>query len=179
MILLPSETTVIVTPPRCASYALERYFCDSGFGKRHDSKDRHWPIPPPQCQDWRKIIVVRNPYRRMESLWRLHSTHSRGGYWSFFDRCAEQNQCEYHDALGSDAIVVHVETLSSDLLNLGLPHEVPIFHASLAARQMIEPSDAIRDWAHPDCERYGYPTDPTSKRSRSDANKPTETHRTS
>lgn len=162
MIFMPADKVVIMTPHRCASYALEKFFC--GHKPGNYKSDHHGNTPPPRCFDWVKVLVVRNPYRRLESFYRLHQQFT-GDFYAFSKSVLIPASTNRHPQLPTcvsfleknpTARVVRVECLKHDLEALGLPGDIPRFHESPAQRAIGPPNEVIRRWAKPDIDAFGY-----------------------
>lgn len=162
MIASLTQGWVMITPQRCASYAIENHLTAS-FAYRV-ATPRHSLIVPKPLHSLRRILLVRNPYRRMESVFRLRmeafKNHNRDSYSSWVERAVRTvPRCSDFRSLNPSAAIVKVENLKEDLVSLGFSEgdaTVPRFHES----KWIEPeplpiTDALREWAEPDLT-FGY-----------------------
>lgn len=85
MLLLNELKIVIFTPNKCGSTTLNETLCGKGIGQMvlgpqgpyvkhgftyNDCIGKHSMFVPFWCQDWRKILITRNPYDRFVSMWR-------------------------------------------------------------------------------------------------------------
>lgn len=145
--------------------------------------DKHTCALPAEATTYRLAAVVRHPLDRLVSLWhhlvRFDAREGRAtqSFWFFANQVGrgEQrdpffawNQCRHLEGVPlageRAATVLRLENLAAGLAELGLsidPAELPhldrahrspwprYYDASLLA--------IVRDWARPDCERFGYP----------------------
>lgn len=153
---------LIVTPERCASYALETHLATFGGYRIQLPEGRHTGVIPERFADLKKVIIVRNPYRRIESLYRLMCGSMFWRKSIDYSEWAKRALCnlptchQTHKAC-QPAEFVRVEELERGLLLLGFPADaakVPRFHESTVSPEtFITPE--IRAWARPDLW-YGY-----------------------
>lgn len=153
---------VIVTPARCASYALENHLKRHGGRRVQLPEGRHTGVIPERFSDLQKLIVVRNPYRRIESLFRLMTDSMFWAGRSSYEEWAKKAMinlptCTATHHQCKPAKFVRVEQLQEGLVSAGFPSElsnVPRFHESRSNPETkITPE--IREWAKPDLW-YGY-----------------------
>lgn len=144
--------------------------------------DKHLAELPAECLGFRVLATVRNPYDRLVSLYHQFSRHEtywgRAGlaFWDFCNRVGRPdepipehthalanlyrlNQVQWLDGLQPE--LVRVERLAAGLKSHGLAVEdVPRWNDSWrrATLDYFDESTlaAIREWARPDCERFGY-----------------------
>lgn len=88
MIILHDAKTLIITPNKCASTSLHMYFCNkpdtiwmNGPVGETWTMSQHTTMIPSNFSSYRKVLIVRNPWERLVSLW----NHQRKYGWPIVD----------------------------------------------------------------------------------------------
>ena len=166
MIALPDKKLLILTPPKCGSTSLHALLCQQEnsvfiIGPQLDGRiDKHTSRIPFDFRNYKRYIVVRDPYTRFLSLYKHHLLFNdyepiddfiKNYYKNSFNQnitSAYKIKCNYWK----------LENLPQCLEEVGIGHNMLLLNESeiesedLTAKHKAE----IANWAKPDCESFNY-----------------------
>lgn len=171
MVIIEEKKTVIVTPPKCASVTLHT-LGKAEVGFPNDQKTS--AVIPAEYTDWRKLLVTRNPYARLVSLYahRARDNAYRGSatpsFGEFSRRAVAGSATPWQDWLpiwmlvgrqNFDGLIVFenlIDSLKSYDLGTAIPHYNPGYHRPWREYYSDQLLEEVRPWAAGDCQAYGY-----------------------
>jgi hypothetical protein len=166
MIALLDKKLLILTPPKCGSTSLHTYLCqhvDSVFiiGPQLDGRiDKHTGRIPFDFRNYKRYLVVRNPYTRFISLYKHHLLFNQYKSVDEFIKTYHKNPFNQNisDVYKIQFNYWKLENLSQCLKDAGISYKVPLLNESEERSEglTLEQKIKISQWAKPDCESFNY-----------------------
>lgn len=179
MILLVEHRTVILTPPKCGSVSLYDALRMPPWNglmvvqQHHGVLDKHGMELPNEALDSRVLLVIRNPYDRLVSLWhhfcRIETYHGRGclPFDAWVGRMLDgklgwMESTSIVDLVGSTKYdtLLSCELLEDRLKGCGIEAQLPRLNRSYRKNwrgyYSVLLMDTVRKWVTPDCETFNY-----------------------
>jgi hypothetical protein len=170
--VIVTDQLAILTPGKCGSTVLHKTLCEqhnlaayainfqgSGLGNL-DYFQKHTMIVPPWVKE--VYIVVRNPYKRLGSLWRHACAFwFKGTLEEYVAQVVEPRDptlwfywWTINDYNPPPAVPIRLENLGQWVKERFGVELVDERRTQVElSRELIE---RVREWARPDCERWGY-----------------------
>ena len=173
MIVLQEQKLLIFTPPKTASTSIHHGLSQlkGAIWVQSDTVgvEKHTTSFPPQFSDYKRIVVVRDPYQRFLSLWghhqadclrekedfgtiEQHALRVAGRYHWFYSNILERyGRCDGY---------WQIENIRDVFEQHDIPVWLPTMNCNSFAKQKMtdELYAILRDWGNPDALAYGYPT---------------------